>query len=92
MGRQTVMFPGIAFRPSVVFECVGVPGVIQQILAGAAPCSKVVVAGLCMEQDTFQPTFAVLKEVDLVFSMSYTLEEFAQALGHLAAGSSRSLR
>ena len=86
MGRQTVMFPGFAFRPSVVFECVGVPGVIQQILAGAAPCSKVVVAGLCMEQDSFEPTFAVLKEVDIVFSMSYTLEEFAQALGHLAAG------
>ena len=80
------MFPGFAFRPSVVFECVGVPGVIQQILAGAAPCSRVVVAGLCMEQDTFEPTFAVLKEVDIVFSMSYTLEEFAQALGHLAAG------
>ena len=66
--RQTLMFPGFAFRPSVVFECVGVPGVIQQILAGAAPCSKVVVAGLCMEQDTFEPTFAVLKEVDVVFS------------------------
>jgi threonine dehydrogenase-like Zn-dependent dehydrogenase len=54
-GRQTAMFPEFAFRPSVIFECVGVPGVIQQILAGAAPCSKVVVAGLCMEQDTSHP-------------------------------------
>lgn len=86
MSRQTQLFPGFAFRPSVVFECVGVPGVIQQILAGAAPCSKIVVAGLCMQQDTFEPTFAVLKEVDVIFSMSYTIEEFAQALGHLAAG------
>lgn len=85
-GRQTTMFPEFAFRPSVVFECVGVPGVIQQILAGAAPCSKVVVAGLCMEEDRFQPTFGVLKEIDLVFCISYTVEEFAQALGHLAAG------
>ena len=33
---RPTMFPGFAFRPSVVFECVGVPGVIQQILAGAA--------------------------------------------------------
>lgn len=86
IGRQTVMFPGAAFRPSVVFECVGVPGIIQQVLAGAAPCSKIVVAGLCMQQDTFEPTFAVLKEVDVIFSMSYTLEEFAQALSHLDAG------
>src|SRR6516165_2934562 len=31
-GRQTPMFPGFAFRPSVVFECVGVPGIIQQAL------------------------------------------------------------
>jgi threonine dehydrogenase-like Zn-dependent dehydrogenase len=85
-GRQTTMFPEFSFRPSVVFECVGVPGVIQQILAGAAPCSKVVVAGVCMEEDTFQPTFALLKEVDIVFCMSYTLQEFTQALGHLAAG------
>jgi threonine dehydrogenase-like Zn-dependent dehydrogenase len=86
MSRQTTMFPGFAFRPSVVFECVGVPGVIQHILAGAAPCTKVVVAGVCMEEDTFEPTFALLKEVDMVFCMSYTVEEFAQALGHLAAG------
>jgi threonine dehydrogenase-like Zn-dependent dehydrogenase len=88
-GRQTTMFPGFAFRPSVVFECVGVPGVIQQILAGAAPCSKVVVAGLCMEQDTFQPTFAILKEIDLIFCISYTFEEFGRALAHLAAGELR---
>ncbi|MFD5538823.1 zinc-binding dehydrogenase [Streptomyces sp. NPDC127079] len=85
-GRQTVTFPDAAFRPSVVFECVGVPGVIQQILGGAAACTKIVVAGLCMEQDTFYPTFGVFKEIDLVFSVSYTVEEFAQTLGHLAAG------
>jgi threonine dehydrogenase-like Zn-dependent dehydrogenase len=88
-GRQTTMFPEFAFRPSVVFECVGVPGVIQQILGGAAPCSKVVVAGLCMEQDTFQPTFAILKEIDLIFCISYTFEEYQQSLGHLAAGELR---
>jgi threonine dehydrogenase-like Zn-dependent dehydrogenase len=85
-GRQTTMFPEFAFRPSVVFECVGVPGVIQQILAGAAPCTKVVVAGLCMEQDTFYPTFAILKEIDLIFCISYTFAEYEQALAHLAAG------
>jgi threonine dehydrogenase-like Zn-dependent dehydrogenase len=88
-GRQTTMFPEFAFRPSVIFECVGVPGVIQQILAGAAPCSKVVVAGLCMEQDTFQPTFAILKEIDLIFCISYTFEEYEQALAHLASGELR---
>ncbi|MET7782152.1 zinc-binding dehydrogenase [Streptomyces sp. NPDC005388] len=85
-GRQTPMFPGGGHRPSVIFECVGVPGIIQQILAGAAPCSKVVVAGLCMVQDSFYPSFAIMKEIDLAFCISYTPEEFAQALGHIADG------
>jgi threonine dehydrogenase-like Zn-dependent dehydrogenase len=85
-GRQTLLFPNYAFRPSVVFECVGVPGVIQQILAGAPACSKIVVAGLCMEADTFYPSFGVLKEVDVIFAVYYTVEEYAQTLHHLASG------
>jgi threonine dehydrogenase-like Zn-dependent dehydrogenase len=42
-----------------------------------------------MEQDTFQPTFAILKEIDLTFCISYTFEEFGQALAHLATGELR---
>ncbi|WP_256345019.1 zinc-binding dehydrogenase [Pseudomonas gingeri] len=85
-GRQTGMFAGFPFRPSVIFECVGVPGIIQQVLAGAAPCSKVVVAGLCMERDSFYPSFAIMKEIDLAFSIAYSFEEFAQAFDHIASG------
>ncbi|HEY5855460.1 MAG TPA: zinc-binding dehydrogenase [Aldersonia sp.] len=85
-GRQTSLFPGLALRPSVVFECVGVPGVIQQILAGAPACSRVVVAGLCMQEDRFEPTFGILKEIDLIFTLYYTVYEFAETLAHLAAG------
>ena len=85
-GRQTALFPGLALRPSVVFECVGVPGIIQQILAGAAAGSRVVIAGLCMQEDRFEPTFGILKEIDLIFSQYYSLDEFAQTLAHLAAG------
>ena len=86
LGRQTSMFAGYPHRPSIIFECVGVPGVIQQVLAGAAPCSKVVVAGLCMEPDTFSPTFAIMKEVDLTFCMAFTVEEFGEAFDNLARG------
>lgn len=85
LGRQTLMFPA-PLRPSVVFECVGVPGVIQDILANAAGCSKVVVAGLCMEPDTFQPTFGILKEIDILFSFAATPEEYVEVLGLLASG------
>ena len=85
-GRQTPMFQGFTFRPSIIFECVGVPGVIQQILAGAPPCSKIVVAGLCMELDSFRPTFAIMKEVDLAFCIAFTFEEFAEAFAHIVSG------
>lgn len=85
-GRQTAMFPGFPFRPSVIFECVGIPGIIQQILAGAPPCSKVVVAGVCMEKDSFYPTYAIMKEVDLSFCIAFTPQEFAESFKNIASG------
>lgn len=85
-GRQTQMFPSFAFRQSVIFECVGAPGIIQQILAGAPPCSKVIVAGLCMDLDSFYPSFAIMKEIDLAFCIAYTPQEFAEAFAHIASG------
>jgi threonine dehydrogenase-like Zn-dependent dehydrogenase len=86
MGRQTAMFSGFAFRQAVIFECVGVPGIIQQVLAGAPPCSKVVVAGLCMELDQFYPTYAILKEIDLAFCIAYSPQEFAESFANIVSG------
>ncbi|RNL62725.1 zinc-binding alcohol dehydrogenase [Nocardioides marmoriginsengisoli] len=85
MAPGNLMFPP-GFRPAVVFECVGVPGVIQQILDGAPANATVVVAGVCMQQDSFYPTFAILKEIDLVFSIAFSPEEYGEVLGHLASG------
>lgn len=86
-GRVTTMFPEYAqYRPSVVFGCVGVPGVVQQILHGAAPCSKIVVAVVSMEHDAFQPIYGVLKENDIAFCMASSADDCGQALGHLTSG------
>ena len=46
-------------RPSVIFECVGVPGVIQQLLEGAHAGARIVVVGVCMETDRFEPFFEI---------------------------------
>lgn len=70
----------------VVFECVGVPGVIDQIITAAPPLTRVVVVGVCMETDRFQPAMAVNKEIDLRFAFGYDPGEFRDTLHLIADG------
>jgi threonine dehydrogenase-like Zn-dependent dehydrogenase len=70
----------------VIFECVGVPGILDAIIAAAPLLSRVVVAGVCMEPDTIRPMMAVNKEIDLRFVMGYTPLEFRDTLHMLADG------
>jgi threonine dehydrogenase-like Zn-dependent dehydrogenase len=70
----------------VVFECVGVPGVIDQIVNEAPLASRVVVVGVCMERDSFQPAMAINKEIDLKFVFTYLPQEFREALHLMAEG------
>jgi threonine dehydrogenase-like Zn-dependent dehydrogenase len=70
----------------VVFECVGVPGIIDQIVNHAPLATRVVVVGVCMEPDTFQPAMAINKEVDLRFVFAYQPHEFHETLRLLASG------
>jgi threonine dehydrogenase-like Zn-dependent dehydrogenase len=70
----------------VIFECVGVPGVIDGIIAGAPLFSRVVVVGVCMGNDQIRPSMAINKEIDLRFVIGYTPGEFRQTLHMLADG------
>jgi len=70
----------------VVFECVGVPGIIDQVIAAAPLYSRVVVVGVCMGDDSFRPSIAINKEVDLRFVLGYTPREFHETLHMLADG------
>jgi threonine dehydrogenase-like Zn-dependent dehydrogenase len=72
-------------RP-VIFECVGVPGVIDSIVEGAPLFSRVVVAGVCVGPDTFRPALAINKELDLRFVIGYSPLEFRDTLHMLAEG------
>jgi len=75
-----------AARRAVIFECVGVPGLLQQILEAAPRDARVVVAGVCMEPDRIEPFFGIVKELALQFVLGYTPEEFARCLRLLAEG------
>ena len=72
-------------RP-VVFECVGVPGIIEDIITGAPLFSRVVVVGVCMGADKLRPSMAINKEIDLRFVLGYTPLEFRDTLHMLAEG------
>jgi threonine dehydrogenase-like Zn-dependent dehydrogenase len=73
-------------RPPVVFECVGVPGILPRIIREAPRLARVVVVGVSMEEDRVKPMVAVVKELSVLFSFGYSLEEFAQTLHAIADG------
>jgi len=70
----------------VIFECVGLPGIIDQILRGAPSYARIVVVGVCMERDAFRPVLALGKELSLRFDFYYTGDEYARTLSALAEG------
>jgi 2-desacetyl-2-hydroxyethyl bacteriochlorophyllide A dehydrogenase len=91
MGAHEVVDPaqGSPFdtaTPAVVFEAVGAPGVIDDVLRRAAVGARVVVAGVCMEPDTVHPFYAAAKEISLQFVFAYDIAEFAESLHAIAEG------
>ena len=75
---------GPSLRPAVIFECVGVPGLIDEIMVGAPASARVVVVGVCMKRDSFEPMLGINKELNLQFVLGYSPEEFADTLRWLA--------
>ncbi|MEE2855466.1 MAG: zinc-binding dehydrogenase [Actinomycetota bacterium] len=73
-------------KPAVVFEAVGVPGIIDDVLLRARSGTRLVVAGVCMQPDTVHPFFAIAKEINVQFVLAYTPEEFGDSLRALAEG------
>jgi threonine dehydrogenase-like Zn-dependent dehydrogenase len=77
---------GAGPKQPVIFECVGVPGVIDSIIGGAPLFSRVVVVGVCVGGDQITPAMAINKELDLRFVLGYTPLEFRDTLNMLAEG------
>ena len=77
---------GTAVPDPVIFEAVGVTGMLQSLIAEAPPRSRIVVVGVCMHTDAIEPFMAVTKEMELRFSFGYSPDEFAATLQRLADG------
>jgi threonine dehydrogenase-like Zn-dependent dehydrogenase len=77
---------GKAPRGPVIFECVGLPGVIDHIINSAPLYSRVVVVGVCMERDGLVPLMALTKELSLQFVFAYDPGEYHDTLHLMAEG------
>jgi threonine dehydrogenase-like Zn-dependent dehydrogenase len=73
-------------RPLVIYEAVGVRGMIDRAIKDAPPQARLLVVGVCMETDEFWPMRAVAKELNVQFALGYTPEEFAGTLAAIADG------
>ena len=77
---------GVQLPAAVYFECVGVPGVIEQMMLGAPRDARIVVVGVCMQEDRIQPFYGIVRELNLQFVLAYTAEEFESTLQMIADG------
>jgi (R,R)-butanediol dehydrogenase/meso-butanediol dehydrogenase/diacetyl reductase len=72
--------------PDAIFECVGVPGMLQECLTLAPMKGRVVVAGVCMQSDILVPVLAILKEISFHFVLGYSRQEFQLTIDMLEKG------
>ena len=97
MGATSVVNPAVetamdgwtraaAGATPVVFEAIGVPGILDEICRTVPPQTRVTVVGVCMENDSFLPLVAVAKELVFQFVIYYDPVEFADTLRALAEG------
>lgn len=87
VGEVKQQFADIAGGPpDLIFECVGVKGLIQQCIDMLPPFGKTVVVGVCMQPDTIVPISGILKEAALQFVLGYGKRDFEVVIDLLAAG------
>lgn len=74
-------------KADIVFECVGLPGLIAQAIDQVRVKGTVLILGLCTRPDSFVPFVALSKEVRLITSAFFKRQEYEAALDALDSGS-----
>jgi len=70
----------------VIFECVGIAGLLQDCIALAPVRGQLVVVGVNRGEDVILPRVAIRKELSLQFVLGYQREDFALVLDLMAQG------
>jgi threonine dehydrogenase-like Zn-dependent dehydrogenase len=73
-------------RPLVIFEAVGVNGMLDAAILDAPRNAQLVVVGVCMQPDEIRPMVAVGKELNVQFVLGYDPMEFGTTLRRIAEG------
>ena len=73
-------------RTPVIFEAVGVPGMIDQAMRMAPKNARILVVGACMQEDRFHPMLGIGRELSMQFAFGYEPAEFGAALLSIADG------
>lgn len=73
-------------RPLVIFEAVGVPGMIEQAMRIAPKDTRILVVGACMQEDHIHPMLGIGRELSIQFALGYTPIEFNDSLIAIAEG------
>ena len=85
LGDELGMLDVVLSAASVVFECVGRPGMINQAMDVAAVDGRVVVVGVCIVDDTAFPYTGLRKELDVRYAIYYEREDFTETIDVLSA-------
>jgi threonine dehydrogenase-like Zn-dependent dehydrogenase len=72
--------------PNVIFECVGVPGVIDQIIRQCGYFARIIVPGWCLEPDHMLTVCAHTKALNIQFGCGPMTEDFDHAVRALGDG------
>jgi (R,R)-butanediol dehydrogenase/meso-butanediol dehydrogenase/diacetyl reductase len=72
--------------PDVIFDCVGVPGMLQACVDLSRPRGTIVTVGVCMKEDKLIPISAILKELRVQFILGYVDRDFPKVLDFLGQG------
>jgi len=71
--------------PDIIFECVGVPGLLMNAMAEAPRGGRIVVAGVCQQPDTIMPLIGIMKELEIQFVLGYRPADFDYVIAMIAA-------
>ena len=73
-------------KADIVFECVGIPGLIAQAVEQVRVKGTLLLLGLCTRPDTFNSFAMLSKEIRLITSAFFKRQEYEAALDALDAG------